>query len=78
VTLGLIGHVKATLNGLLPLLDKKRNRSFLDKALGHYKDSRKELDEQPTGNQAAPPSTPNMWPRSSMNLPVKMPFSPAM
>jgi len=58
VTLGLIGHVKSTLDALMPLLDKKRNRSFLDKALAHYKDSRKELDELATGEPGRTPIHP--------------------
>lgn len=49
VDLGVVGDVKETLQALLPLLDKRENRSFLDKAVMHYHKSRKQLDDLATG-----------------------------
>lgn len=43
VDLGVIGDVKETLNALLPLL-KPKMPAFLNKALDHYKEARKDLD----------------------------------
>ncbi|EAW4528396.1 hydroxylamine reductase [Salmonella enterica] len=37
--------IKATLRALLPLVEEKSNRKFLDKALEHYRDARKGLDD---------------------------------
>jgi pyruvate dehydrogenase (quinone) len=49
VALGLVGDVAATLDALLPLLEEKRDRQHLDKALAHYGKARKGLDELATG-----------------------------
>ncbi|MFM0645805.1 ubiquinone-dependent pyruvate dehydrogenase [Paraburkholderia bryophila] len=43
--LGLVGDVKATLQALLPKLQRKTDRSFLDNARKHYTDARKGLDD---------------------------------
>ncbi|MFU0919433.1 ubiquinone-dependent pyruvate dehydrogenase [Kluyvera sichuanensis] len=45
VDMALVGDVKATLAALLPLLEEKSDRSFLDKALEHYHSARKGLDD---------------------------------
>src|SRR6202043_643907 len=45
LTMGLVGDVQSTIAALLPRLRQKSDRSFLDQALRHYQDSRKELDE---------------------------------
>ncbi|MFM2484536.1 ubiquinone-dependent pyruvate dehydrogenase [Celerinatantimonas yamalensis] len=42
---GLIGDTKATLNKLLPMLQVRTDRRFLDKALEHYQEARKGLDK---------------------------------
>ncbi len=42
---GAVGDVAATLKALLPLVREKEDRSHLDKALKHYADARKNLDE---------------------------------
>ncbi|MGB9098330.1 ubiquinone-dependent pyruvate dehydrogenase [Erwinia sp.] len=50
VDMALIGDIKTTLTALLPQLDVKTDRDFLDKALEHYVDARKELDNLATAN----------------------------
>ncbi|MFM0593914.1 ubiquinone-dependent pyruvate dehydrogenase [Paraburkholderia dilworthii] len=43
--LGLVGDVKATLQALLPKLQRKTDRGFLDNARKHYTEARKGLDD---------------------------------
>ncbi|QTF06817.1 ubiquinone-dependent pyruvate dehydrogenase [Brenneria izadpanahii] len=50
VDMALIGDIKSTLTALLPRLTVKTKRDFLDKALKHYADARKELDDLATAN----------------------------
>jgi pyruvate dehydrogenase (quinone) len=45
VQLGLVGDVRATLEALLPLINERRDRTHLDRATGHYRKARRELDE---------------------------------
>ncbi len=45
VDMALVGDIKSTLRALLPLVEEKTNRKFLDKALEHYRDARKGLDD---------------------------------
>jgi pyruvate dehydrogenase (quinone) len=45
VDLGIIGTVKETLKGLLPLLNDRSDRRYLDDSLRHYAETRKGLDE---------------------------------
>ncbi len=45
VDMALMGDIKSTLKALLPLLEEKTDRHFLDKALEHYRDARKGLDD---------------------------------
>src|ERR1700738_3138895 len=49
LTMGLVGDVPSTIAALLPRLRQKSDRTFLDQALRHYQDSRKELDELAAG-----------------------------
>jgi pyruvate dehydrogenase (quinone) len=44
VDLGLVGTVKDTIDGLLPLLSQKGDRAHLDRAMNHYRRTRKSLD----------------------------------
>ncbi len=57
VDMALVGDVKATLNALLPRLEKKTDHKFLDKALEHYVETRKGLDDlaQPNDKLAIHP-----------------------
>src|SRR5713226_4574657 len=58
VDLGLIGSVKDTLEFLTPLLDDKRDRSYLDVCLDHYKQARKGLDDLAVGEPGRTPIHP--------------------
>lgn len=49
VEVGLVGDVAATVQALLPILNHKRNRDHLEKALENYRDARQNLDELATG-----------------------------
>ncbi|WP_304162731.1 ubiquinone-dependent pyruvate dehydrogenase [Lonsdalea britannica] len=50
VDMALQGDIKSTLTALLPRLDQKDDRHFLDKALKHYAEARKGLDDLATPN----------------------------
>lgn len=54
VDMALVGDVKSTLLSLLPHLEVKENRSFLDKALKHYAEARKDLDGLATASDKQP------------------------
>jgi pyruvate dehydrogenase (quinone) len=49
--LGLVGDVKETINALLPLLQQKKDNSFLEKCQARYKDNRKNLDSHANGEK---------------------------
>lgn len=76
VNMALVGDIHTTLTALLPQLEPKRDRAFLDKALEHYRNARKD----PTGWR--PPtttsrSTRSIWRSSSASTPATTPSSPA-
>jgi pyruvate dehydrogenase (quinone) len=56
--LGLVGDVKSTLEGLLPLLEKKIEIDHLNRALAHYATTRHALDEMATGTPGRRPIHP--------------------
>jgi pyruvate dehydrogenase (quinone) len=58
VDLGLIGQVDDTLDELLPLLEDKADRSYLDTCLAHYKGARKGLDDLAVGEPGRTPIHP--------------------
>jgi pyruvate dehydrogenase (quinone) len=58
VDLGLIGDVKHTLERLIPLIESKPDRSYLDVCLGHYKEARKSLDDLAVGEPGKTPIHP--------------------
>jgi pyruvate dehydrogenase (quinone) len=58
VDLGLIGHVKDTLEELMPLLEDKRDRKYLDICLENYKGARKGLDDLAVGEPGRTPIHP--------------------
>jgi pyruvate dehydrogenase (quinone) len=51
VDLAVVGDVKATLQGLLPRLDQKRDDTHLTQAQQHYAKARRELDELAAGSR---------------------------
>jgi pyruvate dehydrogenase (quinone) len=56
--LGIIGDVKATLSGLLPLVTEKEDDAHLKQFVGHYQDVRKGLDELAVGHPGRKPMHP--------------------
>ena len=58
VDLGLIGRVGDTLDELLPLLEDKQDRSYLDACLEHYKAARQGLDDLAVGEPGRTPIHP--------------------
>jgi pyruvate dehydrogenase (quinone) len=56
--LGVVGDVGATLQALLPRIQNRTDRSFLDQALSHYRDARKDLDELAVGRPGRKPIHP--------------------
>jgi pyruvate dehydrogenase (quinone) len=58
VDLGLVGSVKDTLRGLLPLLQQKANSAHLEEAQENYKEARAGLDELANGEPGERPIHP--------------------
>lgn len=58
VDLGLIGNVKDTLESLLPLVNRRVDRSHLDISVNHYKRARKDLDDLAVGEPGRTPMHP--------------------
>jgi pyruvate dehydrogenase (quinone) len=56
--LGVIGDVKTTLKGLIPLLDEKKDDSHLKEFVRHYQETRKGLDELAVGHPGHKPMHP--------------------
>lgn len=58
LALGLVGTVKETVAALLPKLQRKTDRTFIDKARKHYLSARKGLDELATPSGSGRPIHP--------------------
>ena len=58
VDLGLVGDVQATLQALLPHLERKTDSTHLDAALEHYQTARQGLDDLATGEPGRTPIHP--------------------
>ena len=58
VDLGLVGNVKDTLAALMPLLEDKSDRDYLNTCLNHYKNARKGLDDLAVGEPGRTPIHP--------------------
>lgn len=58
LTMGLVGDVGDTLTALLPQLDNRQERTFLDAALKHYQQARQEFDDLATPSQNGKPIHP--------------------
>lgn len=72
--MALVGDIKSTLRALLPLVEEKTDRKFLDKALEDYRDARKGLDD--LANRARKPFTRNIWRSKLVILPPMTPSLP--
>lgn len=58
VDLGVVADVSTTLAALLARLPEKQDRTFLDRALAHYRDARKGLDDLAVGHPGRRPIHP--------------------
>jgi len=58
VDVGVVGDVRATLEALLPRLAEQTDRGFLERALAHYRDTRRSLDELAVGQPGRKPIHP--------------------
>jgi pyruvate dehydrogenase (quinone) len=58
IDLGVVGDVKTTIGDLLPRLKDRSDRGYLDRALTHYRDARKGLDELAQGKAGRKPIHP--------------------
>jgi pyruvate dehydrogenase (quinone) len=56
--LGLAGGAAETLSALLPRIEQKADRTFLDACLSHYREARKGLDDLATGKAGQRPIHP--------------------
>src|SRR5229473_1286254 len=58
LTMGLAGDIKTTIAALLPRLNNKTERTFLDKAVRHYQAARADLDDLAVGHAGHKPIHP--------------------
>jgi len=58
LTMALAGDIKTTIAALLPRLNKKTERTFLDKAVRHYQAARADLDDLAVGHAGHKPIHP--------------------
>ena len=58
VDIGVVGDVGRTIDMLLPQLAEKTDRKFLDRAIAHYRDARRGLDEMAVGHPGRKPIHP--------------------
>lgn len=58
VDVGVVGDVGQTIGMLLPRLAEKTDRKFLDRAIAHYRDARRGLDEMAVGHPGRKPIHP--------------------
>lgn len=75
VDMALVGDIKSTLSALMPHLEEKTDRKFLDKALEHYRDARKGLDDW--RSPATKQFIRSIWRSASATMPTTMPSLPA-
>ncbi len=66
--LGIVGDVRATIEALLPLLVEKQDRSYLDRALEHYRKARRSLDELAAGSPGRRPIHPQQVAKAISDL----------
>ncbi|MFL5283669.1 MAG: ubiquinone-dependent pyruvate dehydrogenase [Rhodopila sp.] len=63
VDVGVVGDVKLTATALRDLLTPKTDRAFLDRAIAHYQDARKALDDLAVGHPGRKPIHPQFLAR---------------
>jgi pyruvate dehydrogenase (quinone) len=68
VDVAVVGDVGATVAALLPKLDEKRDRDWLDKALAHYRKARAELDGLARGAPGRRPIHPQQVAKAISDL----------
>ncbi len=61
--LGVVGDVRATIEALLPKLEVKSDRRYLDDSLAHYRSARKGLDDLAQGTKGRKPIHPQFLAR---------------
>jgi pyruvate dehydrogenase (quinone) len=66
--LGVVGDVGATIDALLPRLQTKAHRDFLDGSLAHYQKARKDLDALATGHAGRGPLHPQFLAKTMSDL----------
>jgi pyruvate dehydrogenase (quinone) len=66
--LGVVGDVRATIEGLMPRLAEKADGAHLDRALAHYRAARAGLDELATGRPGRKPIHPQHVARAVSRL----------
>ena len=68
ITRGFVGDIAATIDTLLPLVDEKQDRHFLDQAVEHYRKTRKSLDDLAVGRPGKKLIHPQQIARTLSNL----------
>jgi pyruvate dehydrogenase (quinone) len=68
IDLGLVGDVAATIEALLPRLRAKPDRTYLDRALAHYRTAREGLDDLAAGQPGHKPIHPQFVARLLSDL----------
>ena len=68
VNLGVVGDVGATIEALLPRLDAKTDRRYLDASLAHYAKAREGLDELAVGHPGRKPIHPQFLAKTINDL----------
>jgi len=58
VDLGVVGGAAETVRAVLPLIEQKQDRRYLDASLSHYRETRKDLDALATGKPGQLPIHP--------------------
>ncbi len=68
VDLGVVGDVRATVEGLLPRLEERRDSAHLDRAREHYRKARKGLDDLAVSRRGKPPIHPQQVAKAVSDL----------
>jgi pyruvate dehydrogenase (quinone) len=77
VDLGVVGDVRVTIESVLPLIKKTRDRTHLDRATGHYRKARKDLDSLAVSKPGRKPIHPQQVEKAITTRLPMTPSSPA-